>query len=206
MKSSNNSCLKSSHLKKTGRDEQEEGNNRECDGIRLYLCVRLRMLDIMRNPANAPAIGVMPLISMPYWLVGLVVAGSHSNIAKIYDAGTTEAGLPFFVMELVDGIPVTKFCDENQLNIEQRLKLFLSICEAIQHAHQKGIIHRDIKPANILVGIKDETAFAKVIDFGLVKALDKNKKLSKETQLTELGNIVGTLQYMSPEQTSFNSS
>ena len=129
----------------------------------------------------------------------------HSNIAKIYDAGTTETGLPFFVMELVDGIPVTKFCDENQLNIERRLKLFLSICEAIQHAHQKGIIHRDIKPANILVGIKDEIPFAKVIDFGLAKALDKNKQLSKETQLTELGNIVGTLQYMSPEQTSFNS-
>lgn len=129
----------------------------------------------------------------------------HSNIAKILDAGTTQQGLPYFVMELVDGIPVTKFCDQNQLGIDQRLSLFLSICDAIQHAHQKGIIHRDIKPANILVGWKENQPVAKVIDFGLAKALDKSKRLSEKSQLTELGNIVGTLEYMSPEQTSFNS-
>ena len=128
----------------------------------------------------------------------------HPNIAKILDAGSTDSGSPFFVMELVDGIPLTEFCDDNHLSIEQRLNLFVLICKAVQHAHQKGIIHRDLKPSNVLVTRQDGETIPKVIDFGLAKALEHTTRLNDETMDTEFGKVIGTLQYMSPEQANLN--
>jgi WD40 repeat protein/serine/threonine protein kinase len=129
----------------------------------------------------------------------------HPNIAKILDGGTADGesgpsgcGRPFFVMELVKGVPITRYCDELQLSIRERLKQFLAVCQAIQHAHQKGIIHRDIKPSNVLVTIQDGLPMPKVIDFGVAKAL--NQRLTERTLNTEIGAVVGTLEYMSPEQ------
>ncbi len=125
----------------------------------------------------------------------------HVNIAKVLDAGTTENGRPFFVMELIHGIPLTQYCDDRQLTIRERLELFVPVCQAIQHAHQKGIIHRDIKPSNVLVMLCDGKPVPKVIDFGVAKAVDP--KLTEETlfrELTEVGALIGTLEYMSPEQ------
>jgi len=122
----------------------------------------------------------------------------HTHIAKVFDAGASEAGRPYFVMELVKGVPITKYCDEVQLPIRERLELFVPVCQAIQHAHQKGIIHRDIKPSNVLVCMQDGKPVAKVIDFGVAKAV--NQRLTDESMYTEIGQIVGTLEYMSPEQ------
>jgi serine/threonine protein kinase len=122
----------------------------------------------------------------------------HPNIAHVYDAGTTEAGRPYFAMEYVKGVPIIEHCDGQKLTIEQRLKLFLEVCEAIQHAHQKAIIHRDIKPSNILVLIEGKKAVPKVIDFGIAKAL--SQPLTERTLVTEQGQFVGTPEYMSPEQ------
>jgi serine/threonine protein kinase len=122
----------------------------------------------------------------------------HVNIAKVLDAGTTDAGLPYFVMELVAGVQITQYCDEQQLNLRERLELFLPVCRAVQHAHQKGIIHRDIKPSNVLITMADGKPVPKVIDFGLVKPTEP--ALADHTMLTEYGMIVGTLEYMSPEQ------
>jgi len=124
----------------------------------------------------------------------------HPNIAKVLDANETAAGIPYFVMELVEGTPLTEYCDDRQLGIEQRLELFVPVCRAIQHAHQKGIIHRDLKPSNILVGIYDGVAVPKVIDFGLAKALNQSEQMTDKSRLTQFGNILGTLRYMSPEQ------
>jgi non-specific serine/threonine protein kinase/serine/threonine-protein kinase len=121
----------------------------------------------------------------------------HSNIAYVLDAGTTEAGLPYFVMELVDGVPITRYCDRNRMPLRARIELFLLVCSAIQHAHQKGIIHRDIKPSNILVKNQDGRDVLKVIDFGLAKAL--GGKLA-DVSVSGFGTVVGTLRYMSPEQ------
>jgi serine/threonine protein kinase/tetratricopeptide (TPR) repeat protein len=126
----------------------------------------------------------------------------HPNIAKVFDAGTTETGWPYFVMELVKGLPLTKYCDEHRLTPKQRLELFIPICQAIQHAHQKGIIHRDIKPSNVLVALYDGKPVPKVIDFGVAKAL--GQQLTEQTLVTGFGNIVGTLEYMSPEQAEMN--
>src|SRR5262249_20919440 len=103
----------------------------------------------------------------------------HPNIAKVLDAGTTDAGRPYFVMELVKGIPVTKSCDERRLTVRERLELFVPVCQAIQHAHQKGIIHRDIKPSNVLVALYDDKPVPKVIDFGVAKAA--SQKLTEKT-------------------------
>ena len=128
----------------------------------------------------------------------------HQNIAKVLDAGTTETGNPYFVMELVKGIPITRYCDENKLSIEERLELFIPVCKAIQHAHQKGIIHRDLKPSNVLVTLYDGKPVAKVIDFGLAKALEHTTKLTDKTMFTEFGKVVGTIQYMAPEQAEMN--
>ena len=125
---------------------------------------------------------------------------NHDNIAKILDAGTTDDGAPFFVMELVQGVPIAEYCNRNQLTPQQRLELFAPVCLAVQHAHQKGVIHRDLKPGNILVGIYDGKPIAKVIDFGLAKALEHHTKLTDKTMFTEFGQVLGTLQYMSPEQ------
>jgi len=122
----------------------------------------------------------------------------HPNIAHVFDAGTTQKGRPYFVMEYVKGIPITEHCDKNKLTIEERLKLFLSVCEAVQHAHQKGIIHRDIKPSNVMVTVRDDHAVIKVIDFGVAKALSQS--LTDRTLFTEQGQLVGTPEYMSPEQ------
>jgi len=122
----------------------------------------------------------------------------HPNIARVFDAGTTEAGLPYFVMELVDGAPITHYCDSHRLTIRDRIELFIPVCRAIQHAHQKGIIHRDIKPSNVLVAVQEGKPIPKVIDFGLAKAL--GHQLSDATMMTNLGNVVGTFRYMSPEQ------
>jgi eukaryotic-like serine/threonine-protein kinase len=122
----------------------------------------------------------------------------HPNIAKVFDAGSTAKGRPYFVMELVKGIPITEFCDRLHLSPRERLELFVPVCQAIQHAHQKGIIHRDIKPSNVLVSLYDGKAVPKVIDFGVAKAIDQ--QLTERTLYTQFGAIVGTLEYMSPEQ------
>jgi serine/threonine protein kinase len=122
----------------------------------------------------------------------------HPNIAKVLDAGTTDTGRPFFVMELVRGIRITEYCDQHNLDTTQRLSLFIQVCHAIQHAHQKGIIHRDIKPSNILVTLHDGVPVPKVIDFGIAKAIEG--RLSDLTVYTELHQFIGTPAYMSPEQ------
>jgi eukaryotic-like serine/threonine-protein kinase len=126
----------------------------------------------------------------------------HPHIAKVLDAGATATGRPYFVMELVKGIPFTKFCDDQRLSICERLELFVPICQAIQHAHQKGIIHRDIKPSNVLVAIYDGAPVPKVIDFGVAKAI--GQQLTERTLFTGFGAVIGTLEYMSPEQAEFN--
>jgi len=122
----------------------------------------------------------------------------HVNIARVLDAGTTEQGRPYFVMELVHGVPITKYCDDNRLTPRQRLELFVPVCQAIQHAHQKGIIHRDIKPSNVMVTLYDGKPVPKVIDFGVAKATEQ--RLTERTLFTQYGTMVGTLEYMSPEQ------
>ena len=122
----------------------------------------------------------------------------HPNIAHVYDAGTTETGRPYFVMEHVKGIPITEHCDSLKLTIKERLLLILKVCEAVQHAHQKGIIHRDIKPSNVQVAIQDQQSVPKVIDFGVAKAISQS--LTERTLVTEQGQFVGTPEYMSPEQ------
>ena len=172
----------------------------------------------------------------------------HPNIAKVYDAGTTQSGLelparpqngtkaegqngvakeevinkpthtyngpskgttesipqgrPYFVMELIKGVPITEFCDKNKLNTRQRLELFVPVCNAIQHAHMKGIIHRDIKPSNVLIALYDGKPVPKVIDFGVAKAM--SEPLTQRTMFTQIGQIVGTFEYMSPEQATLN--
>jgi non-specific serine/threonine protein kinase/serine/threonine-protein kinase len=122
----------------------------------------------------------------------------HPGIARVYDAGTTDDGQPYFVMELVDGLPITTYCDTHRLSIRDRLKLFTDVCHAVHHAHQKGIIHRDIKPSNVLVRTVDDRPEARVIDFGIAKALDHASV--NQPAVTQERQIVGTPQYMSPEQ------
>jgi WD40 repeat protein len=126
----------------------------------------------------------------------------HPNIARVLDAGETESGRPYFVMELVKGVPITDYCDAHRLTPRERLALFTTVCQAVQHAHQKGIIHRDLKPTNVLVAAYDDRPVAKVIDFGVAKALEQ--RLTERTLVTNFGGIVGTLEYMSPEQAAFN--
>jgi WD40 repeat protein/serine/threonine protein kinase len=122
----------------------------------------------------------------------------HPNIARVLDAGATDSGRPYFVMELVKGIPITEYCDKNRLGTGERLELFITVCQAVQHAHQKGLIHRDIKPANIMVTLHDGKPVPKIIDFGIAKALDQ--QLTEKTLFTSYGQMIGTPQYMSPEQ------
>jgi serine/threonine protein kinase len=137
----------------------------------------------------------------------------HQNIAKVLDAGTIpsplplspagergrgEGGRPYFVMELVHGVPITQYCDDHHLTPKARLELFLPVCHAIQHAHQKGIIHRDLKPSNVLICLYDGVPVPKVIDFGIAKAT--GQQLTERTMFTQFGSLVGTLEYMSPEQ------
>jgi len=122
----------------------------------------------------------------------------HPNVAKVFDAGATETGRPYFVMELVRGVPITQYCDENNLPALKRLELFITVCQAIQHAHQKGIIHRDIKPSNILVTLHDGVPVPKVIDFGIAKATQGD--LTDKTLYTQFQQFIGTPAYISPEQ------
>ncbi|HXY34945.1 MAG TPA: serine/threonine-protein kinase [Planctomycetaceae bacterium] len=127
----------------------------------------------------------------------------HANIARVLDAGATAAGRPYFVMELVRGVPITEYCDQNTLAVHERLDLFVQVCHAVQHAHQKGIIHRDIKPSNVLVTMQDARPMPKVIDFGVAKAIDR--PLTQETLFTRFAEMVGTPVYMSPEQAEMTS-
>jgi serine/threonine protein kinase len=122
----------------------------------------------------------------------------HPHIAKVHDAGATEGGRPYFVMELVEGVPITKYCAGKNLDTRERLELFTDVCAAVQHAHQKGIIHRDLKPSNILVSLHDDKPVVKVIDFGIAKAIGMEP--TGKTILTQFGRMIGTPQYMSPEQ------
>src|SRR5580704_879316 len=122
----------------------------------------------------------------------------HPNIARVLDAGSTDSGRPYFVMELIRGVPITDYCDQNNLPVHERLDLFVQICHAVQHAHQKGIIHRDIKPSNVLITLNDGRPVPKVIDFGVAKAI--NHQLTQETLFTRFAEVVGTPLYMSPEQ------
>ncbi len=122
----------------------------------------------------------------------------HPNIAKVLDAGTSETGRPYFVMELVKGVSIVRYCDTHHLTARERLELFIPVCQAVQHAHQKGIIHRDLKPSNVMVCIYDGKPVPKVIDFGVAKAT--GSKLTERTLYTQFGTIVGTFEYMSPEQ------
>ncbi len=123
---------------------------------------------------------------------------NHPNIAKVLDAGATEAGRPYFVMELVKGVPITEFCDQQKTDTRQRLQLFITLCQAVQHAHQKGLIHRDLKPSNVLVEMHDVTPVPKVIDFGVAKAI--GQQLTEKTLHTGFSQMIGTPLYMSPEQ------
>ncbi len=127
----------------------------------------------------------------------------HSNIARVLDAGATDSGRPYFVMELVRGIPITEYCDQNNLPVHERLELFVQVCHAVQHAHQKGIIHRDLKPSNVLVTLNDGRAVPKVIDFGVAKAT--GQQLTEKTLFTAFAQMVGTPLYMSPEQAEMTS-
>ena len=126
----------------------------------------------------------------------------HPNIAKVFDAGTTRSGRPYFVMEYVEGQPFNAYCDDQKVPLRARLRFFVQICHAIHHAHQKGVIHRDIKPSNVLMTMRDGKPVPKVIDFGVAKAM--NQKLTESTLATQAGAIIGTLQYMSPEQADMN--
>lgn len=126
----------------------------------------------------------------------------HPNIAKVLDAGASASGRPFFVMELVKGVPITEYCDAQRLTVRQRLALLIDVCHGIQHAHQKGVIHRDLKPTNVLVAEYDSRPVPRIIDFGVAKAI--GQRLAEKTLFTQFGQIVGTLEYMSPEQARFN--
>src|SRR5262249_46190364 len=126
----------------------------------------------------------------------------HPNIARMLDAGETVSGRPYFVMELVRGVPITDYCDQNNLSIRERLEVFTSVCQAVQHAHQKGILHRDVKPSNVLVLRNDDVPVVKVIDFGIAKAL--GQQLTEETLHTAIAQMIGTPLYMSPEQSELN--
>src|SRR6266545_1000335 len=133
----------------------------------------------------------------------------HPNIAKVFDAGTvpfpnspSDGGRPYFVMELIEGVPITKYCDQHRLDPRARLELFIPVCHALQHAHQKGIIHRDLKPSNVLIALYDGKPVPKVIDFGVAKATEQ--RLTERTMFTGFGDVIGTLEYMSPEQAEVN--
>jgi serine/threonine protein kinase len=122
----------------------------------------------------------------------------HPNIARVYDAGTTEQGRPFFAMEYISGEPITRYCDRHRLETRERLALFTQLCDGVQHAHHKGVIHRDIKPSNVLVRILDDRPVPTIIDFGIAKATQH--RLTEKTMLTATGVLIGTPEYMSPEQ------
>ena len=123
----------------------------------------------------------------------------HPNIARVFDAGVTERGSPFFAMEFVRGQSITEYCDRLKLGTPERLELFLQLCDGVHHAHQKGVIHRDLKPSNVLVREQDGKHVPKIIDFGIAKAT-ASQRLTEKTVFTEMGQLIGTPEYMSPEQ------
>src|SRR5579872_5275037 len=123
----------------------------------------------------------------------------HAHIAKVFDAGATQTGRPYFVMELVRGVRITDYCDQALFSTQRRLELFIQVCKAVQHAHQKGIIHRDLKPSNILVTLNDGMPVPKIIDFGVAKATS-GQPLTDKTLSTRFEQLIGTPSYMSPEQ------
>ena len=123
---------------------------------------------------------------------------NHSNVAKVFDAGQTPQGRPFFAMEFVEGDPITDYCDRDRLTTRERIELLIQVCDGVQHAHQKGVSHRDLKPSNILVTLEGDRPTPKIIDFGGAKAT--NQHLTERTLFTELGQLIGTPEYMSPEQ------
>ena len=127
---------------------------------------------------------------------------NHPNIAKVLDGGLTESGRPYFVMEYVNGVPITEHCDSTRASVQERLELFVQVCHAVQHAHQKGIIHRDLKPSNILIAASDDKPVPKVIDFGLAKAI--HQSLTERTLHTAHEAVLGTPLYMSPEQANID--
>ena len=127
---------------------------------------------------------------------------NHPNIAQVFDAGSTETGRPYFVMELVKGIQIVEYCDQQQLDIQERLNLFITVCQAVQHAHAKGVIHRDLKPSNVLVAPHDGVPVVKVIDFGVAKAI--GQQLTEHSIYTQFSQMIGTPLYMSPEQAEIN--
>ncbi|MHC4997376.1 MAG: serine/threonine protein kinase, partial [Planctomycetota bacterium] len=122
----------------------------------------------------------------------------HPNIARVLDAGATDTGRPYFVMELVNGVPITEYCKAHNLSTRDRLELFINVCSAVQHAHGKGIIHRDLKPSNVLISVQDDRPVPKVIDFGIAKATQQ--RLTEMTLFTHFKQFIGTPEYMSPEQ------
>src|SRR5690606_12141008 len=126
----------------------------------------------------------------------------HSNIARVLDGGATSGGQPYFVMELVKATRITGYCGEHRLTLRERLELFVQVCHAVQHAHQKGVIHRDLKPSNVLVAPYDGRPVVKVIDFGVAKAT--GQRLTERTLFTGFGAVIGTPEYMSPEQAELN--
>ncbi|HEU5311969.1 MAG TPA: serine/threonine-protein kinase, partial [Candidatus Eisenbacteria bacterium] len=128
---------------------------------------------------------------------------THPYIARVYDAGSTKDGRPYFVLEHVPGLPIREYCDRHRLPLEARLRLFQEVCEGVQHAHHKGIIHRDLKSTNILISLQDGAPHPKIIDFGIAKALHHH--LAEDSVVTELGRVLGTPEYMSPEQAGFGS-
>ena len=128
----------------------------------------------------------------------------HPNIARVFDGGSTPEGRPYFVMEYVPGIAINRYCDKHELTFQQRLELFMDVCDGVQHAHQKAIIHRDLKPSNILVHERDDKPVAKIIDFGLAKAIAISDRPADQTMFTQVGAVVGTPEYMSPEQTDLS--
>src|SRR5438067_2400152 len=136
------------------------------------------------------------------FLAAVEIADAAGRNAYVRDGGTTSAVRPYFGMDLVKGVAITRYCDEHHLTPRQRLELFLPVCQAVQHAHQKSIIHRDIKPSNVLVALYDGKPVPKVIDFGVAKAAGQS--LTEKTLVTGFGQIVGTFEYMSPEQAEIN--
>ncbi|MCI0458203.1 MAG: serine/threonine-protein kinase, partial [Gemmataceae bacterium] len=166
---------------------------------RVYRAVHPRLEQEVALKVLRPGMDSAPIVARFEAERQALARMDHPHIARVLDGGVTETGQPFFVMELVRGVAVTRYCDEHRLNLRRRLELFILVCQAVQHAHQKGIIHRDLKPSNVLVAEYDGQPAPKVIDFGVAKAVDP-----RATAATEVGMLVGTPEYMSPEQADLN--
>src|SRR5947209_3318231 len=185
-------CPPEDVLSRYATGELPEGDAQAIDTHVGRCTVCLRRLDGLAGRTD-------PLVAAPPRPGGPALARmDHPHIARVLDGGATEDGRPFFALELVRGVTITRYCDEKRLGLRSRLGLFVSVCQAVQHAHQKGIIHRDIKPSNVLVARQDGVPAVKVIDFGIAKALDQ--RLTDKTLVTGAAQVIGTPLYMSPEQ------